>query len=215
MVGTNSDPGIIPRVIRYIFNEIEQNASGWTYLVGISMFEIYNELVYDLLSQSQEPKQIIGSQIEDLVKTYAENENDLIGSWKAGMDKRKVSGTIGNVCSSRSHAVTQLILEGKNPTHNSNRIATITLVDLAGSESPKTSQNRQETTAINTSLSALNGVFHGIKKKMLIDYKQSALTKILKPSFEGNSKTLLISNISTGNADIDASMNTSRFVQIK
>lgn len=215
MVGTQTDPGIIPRAIHFLFNETEQNPSGWTYLIALSMFEIYNELVYDLLSQSQEPRKINGSQIENLVRMPAANENDLMGFWMSGMGKRKVSGTIGNVCSSRSHAVSQLYLEGTNHTHNSNRVATITLVDLAGSESPKTTQNMQETKAINSSLSALIGVFSGIKKKLIINFSQSALTKILKPSFEGDSKTLLISNVSTEKADIDASMNTSRFLQMK
>lgn len=215
MAGSDSDPGIIPRTIQSIFKQFSERTSGWSYSVAISMIEIYNEAVYDLLDESNMPRKITGGQVEHLMKLRASTEHELLGLWKKGMNKKKVSPTFRNVCSSRSHAVIQLYVEGINQMHQTEREATISLIDLAGLESPKTSINMGETKAINSSISALNGVFAGLKKNSPIDFNQSVLTKILKVYFVGDSKTLLISNLSTEEVDIDATINTSRFSQLK
>lgn len=49
MLGTSSNPGIIPRVINGIFEQIEENrkvdGDEWKYNVTFSFLEIYNEKV--------------------------------------------------------------------------------------------------------------------------------------------------------------------------
>lgn len=215
MAGSDNDPGIIPRTIQLIFNQFKSRASGWSYSIAMSMIEIYNEAVYDLLDESNVQKKIIGGKVEHLIKLPASNETELLDLWKIGINKRKVSTTISNVCSSRSHAISQLYVEGVNQMNQMERHATISLVDLAGSECPKTTMNMNETRAINSSISALNGVFTGLKKNLPIDFNQSSLTKMLKIYFEGESKTLLICNLSTEDMDIASSTNTSRFAQFK
>ena len=51
MQGSQEDPGIIPRVVNQLFQEIErQSATGdMRFQVTVSYMEIYNEKVYDLL----------------------------------------------------------------------------------------------------------------------------------------------------------------------
>ena len=49
MLGTSSNPGVIPRVINGLFEQIEENrkveGDEWQYKVTFSFLEIYNEKV--------------------------------------------------------------------------------------------------------------------------------------------------------------------------
>ena len=47
MLGTAADPGFIPRVCGGLFDQLD----GWS--VEVSFFEIYNEIVIDLLNPAQ------------------------------------------------------------------------------------------------------------------------------------------------------------------
>ncbi|XP_055325645.1 protein claret segregational-like [Sitodiplosis mosellana] len=221
MIGSDSEPGIIPRPasqITFLSNELlssrESKASGWNYSVEVSVLEIYNDTMYDLLDDTNKPTVSYGSQIQNLTKAKASNEEQLKGIWSKGVKSRRVETTTGNDFSSRSHAITQFHLTGEH-SDGSMRTSTINLVDLAGSESATDSQNMNETRAINSSLSALNGVFAGLRKNTPIDFTQCLLTKILKPCFIDDSKTLLIANLSTDQHNYSATVNTSRFANCK
>eukprot|EP01061_Rhynchopus_euleeides_P001067 TRINITY_DN1074_c0_g3_i1.p1 TRINITY_DN1074_c0_g3~~TRINITY_DN1074_c0_g3_i1.p1 ORF type:complete len:986 (+),score=385.38 TRINITY_DN1074_c0_g3_i1:80-2959(+) len=53
MLGSDSDPGIAPRLVDHLFTELESMPKkGYTYNVGISFMEIYNEKCKDLLDDS-------------------------------------------------------------------------------------------------------------------------------------------------------------------
>lgn len=212
MTGSENDNGIIQRSIDLIFSEFERYASVWKNSLTFSVFEVYNDDIYDLSAGSSKPKITSINKIGNLVKVSASNKRDFIRLWSKAMQNRSTAATIGNVCSSRSHAITQLHIEGKHIDQNTDRMATISLVDLAGSESAKTTENMNETKAINSSLSALIGVVSNLKKKLpVVDFNQNILTKILKPALTGKSKTLLITNLSTCEDDLNASLNTTRF----
>lgn len=210
-MGSDTEPGIVPRTIQMIFDQIGKMSTSWTYCAAISMFQIYKESVYDLLSTNQH--KLDGC--NNLTKISIPSENDGLASVARGMKKRLVAPTMGNIASSRSHAIMQIHLNGESRLNDSKRASTVTLVDLAGSESPKSTEDIEETKAINSSLSALNGVFTALKQKSRANFNQSTLTKVLKPNFESKSKTLLITNLATRKANIDATMNSSRFTQIK
>lgn len=212
MSGTETDMGMIPRAIDAILSEFERNASVWESSLYISMFEIYKNEMYDLIDRSKKPKLTSGFAIENLAKIKASNKDDLMKLWSNAMKNRSTAPTIGNVCSSRSHAITQLHIEAKSVEQDISRTAVINMVDLAGSESAKTSENIDETKAINSSLSALMSVVSGLKKNLkTVDYSQCVLTKVLKPSLTGQSKTLLIANLSTSAENLKSTINTTRF----
>ena len=102
------------------------------------------------------------------------------------------------------------------------------LVDLAGSErSSKTgiqvgSKGAKESIAINKSLSALGDVINalwsmhlakekGKKKKLHVPYRDSVLTKLLADSLGGNSRTVMLANISLAKSNLAESTSTLRF----
>lgn len=212
MSGTETDMGIIPRAIDAILSEFEHNASVWESSLCISMFEIYNNEMFDLIDRSKKPKISSGFAIENLAKIKASNKQDLMELWSSAMKNRSTAPTIGNVCSSRSHAIIQLHIETKSVEQDTSRTAVINMVDLAGSESARNSSNIEETKAINSSLSALMSVVSGLKKKLnTVDYSQCVLTKVLKPSLTGQSKMLLIANLSTSAENLKSTLNTTRF----
>lgn len=187
-----------------LFSQFGENPFGHEYSLSFSMFEIYNDELYDLLGNSINP-----TLYEVMNNMPVPDKNEFHRLWSNGMKKRTTSSTIGNVSSSRSHAITQLHIKGGD------RSATISLVDLAGSESPKTSENMNETKAINSSLSALMSVLRGLKKNQIVDFTQFALTKVLKPCLINGSKTLMITNLSTEEKDISPTINSARFAQLK
>lgn len=211
MNGSEVEPGIIPRTIDFVVRQMKKGAIDIIYSAALSMFEIYNGNLLDLLDSTNKPRVAPnGSGIENLTSVDAYSNENILNVWSKSIKNRKTASTIGNSCSSRSHAITQLQLTSENAARNSKTSAIINLVDLAGSESAKDTENMTETIAINSSLSALTSVVLGLKKKTpVIDYNQCLLTKVLKPSLSDKSKTLLITNLKT--ADINASINTLRF----
>lgn len=206
MNGSDEEPGIIPQTIKFLYDRTKTNLSDSDISFALSMFEIYNSELIDLLDTSNKiGLSSNGNRIENLKKVYAFNGN-LVELWTKSIKNRKTKSTIGNSRSSRSHAITQI--EVKN--HKNNTSSIINLVDLAGSESAKTTENINETKAINSSLSALAGVILSLKRKApTVDYNQCILTKILKPSISGKSKTLLITNLTT--TDMSACLKTLTF----
>merc|ERR1719463_307837 len=87
----------------------------------------------------------------------------------------------------------------------------ITLVDLAGSErlarSGVTGDRAKEAVSINKSLSALGTVINArATKSAHTPYRDSALTHLLQDSLSGDSKTLMLLQVSPGVESVEESM---------
>eukprot|EP00606_Chrysophyceae_sp_TOSAG23-5_P001177 GSChrysophyteH2.ASY1.ANO1.1006.1 assembled CDS len=143
-----------------------------------------------------------------------------------GYRSRHVSATAMNRDSSRSHAVFLLTVtvtslnEGVRVTNS----ATFSLVDLAGSERQKSTQAEgmrlKEASKINQSLSTLGSVIHSLsigsggKVRVcvcFVRYRDSALTFLLRDSLGGNSKTVLIANVSPSSDALNETLGTLKF----
>lgn len=199
--------GITPRAIDFIYNTLNSHSAD--YSVEVSIIELYNNKIFDLLEPTNEPKMKL-NRIEDLAIIKAIEKDQCIDLWKKGVESRRTSSTIGNSKSSRSHAITQLNL--KVTENKVVKESTVNFVDLAGSEKPKDSVNMPETQFINSSLSALSTVVMNLRKKLpSVDFNQNVLTKVLKPSLTGDAKSLLFINLSTYQTDLDSSENSLRF----
>ena len=131
----------------------------------------------------------------------------IINLLQQGNRRRRTESTNVNKTSSRSHAVFQLTLISKPKTKNTRITALegkLSLIDLAGSERGTVTENRgirlREGAKINRSLLSLanciNALGDNSKKGTFVPYRDSKLTRMLKDSLGGNSKTIMIANIS-------------------
>ncbi|KAG0468921.1 hypothetical protein HPP92_018249 [Vanilla planifolia] len=213
--GVNS--GITPRVFGYLFSRIQKEKENQSYkklhfTCRCSFLEIYNEQILDLLDPSSINLQIRedakrGVHVENLKEYEVSSPRDVIQQLIQATANRKVAATNMNRASSRSHSVFTCVIERKwesqGVTHH--RFARLNLVDLAGSERQKSSgaegERLKEATNINKSLSTLGLVILNLsssstKRPVHVPYRDSKLTFLLQESLGGNSKTLIIANIS-------------------
>lgn len=175
MMGTQDQPGLIPRTCQNLFQRIEQEGNGnITYNVHVSYFEIYNEHVHDLLAPRTNPPTRLkirenkqeGVYVQNLTDSPVKSFADIERLMKMGDMNRTVASTKMNDTSSRSHAVFTLTL--KQIQHDIatdstiERTARMRLVDLAGSEranrTEATGQRLREGGNINQSLTTLGRV---------------------------------------------------------
>ncbi|KAL5284097.1 KIFC1 family protein [Megaselia abdita] len=203
MDGISEDAGVIPRTVDLLFESVKNyKRMGWEYKIKASFLEIYNEVLYDLLSNDQKEMEIrMGKNKTDIYVTnitdvVVETASNLRHLMHVAKQNRATASTVGNERSSRSHAVTKIELIGTHKEKGEISIGSINLVDLAGSESPKTSTRMNETKSINRSLSELTNVILALLQKQdYIPYRNSKLTHLLMPSLGGNSKTLMFINV--------------------
>ncbi|KAL6618057.1 kinesin-domain-containing protein [Neocallimastix californiae] len=228
--------GLIPRIISYIFAQINQEKEKFQekppieYLCQASYCEIYNEQIFDLLTDSTDSLNIHedikrGVFIDRLTTRNINTAEEAYKILEIGAWKRSTASTRMNTQSSRSHSVFTLTLQSKFEKDGITQIqeSKLNLVDLAGSERQKltgtTGPRLLEARNINKSLSALGQVIQSLvdisnnKKKVHVGYRNSKLTFLLKDSLGGNSKTFLIANISPSAFSLAETLSTLRFAQ--
>jgi kinesin family protein C1 len=205
MDGHDEKLGIIPRTVKLLFDSTK-NAEilGWKYTIKASFLEIYNEVLYDLLSNDNKDIEIRMANAKNKTEIYVSNLTEIEVTTSARLHElmaiarsnRATASTAGNERSSRSHAVTRLEITGQHASKPEVLVGMINLVDLAGSESPKTSTRMDETKNINRSLSELSNVILAlVQRNEHVPYRNSKLTHLLMPSLGGNSKTLMFVNV--------------------
>ena len=139
--------GIIPRVVREIWNRIVHASTNYEFELKVSFLEIYNEQIYDLLSTNNNrtskkktrQKLIIREYsdevfVENLNEIYVRDQNELFDLIKSANKKRISAETKMNRSSSRSHAVLTIILGQEDIRTGNSKKSKFCLVDLAGSE---------------------------------------------------------------------------------
>ena len=132
-----------------------------------------------------------------LTEVPVKSAHDMIKVLKVGQRQRRVGATAMNEGSSRSHCILTIIVETSEKVEGNviYRTGKLNLVDLAGSERQKktgaTGERLQEAKHINQSLSALGNVINAlVTKKGVVPYRDSKLTRLLKDSLGGNTKTV-------------------------
>ncbi|XP_010427110.1 PREDICTED: kinesin-like protein KIN-12E [Camelina sativa] len=226
--------GITPRVFEYLFSRIQKEKEvrkeeKLHFTCRCSFLEIYNEQILDLLDPSSCNLQLRedhkkGIHVENLKEIEVSSARDVIQQLMQGAANRKVAATNMNRASSRSHSVFTCIIESKwvsqGVTHH--RFARLNLVDLAGSERQKSSgaegERLKEATNINKSLSTLGLVIMNLVsvsngKSVHVPYRDSKLTFLLQDSLGGNSKTIIIANISPSSSCSLETLSTLKFAQ--
>lgn len=231
--GTEFDEsiGLMPRSFQYIFNTIrEKESEGNTeFLVKSSYFEIYNEHIMDLLDPNHSNLLIRediskGVYVEGLTEEITQSTVDMEELIKRGISNRHVGSTAMNERSSRSHSVLTTTIESKTQKDGlwNIRISRFHIIDLAGSERQKNANTQgerlKEASMINKSLSTLGNVINSLVevsegKVRHIHYRDSKLTFLLRDSLGGNSKTLIIANISASSKSFGETLSTLKFAQ--
>eukprot|EP00981_Chlorochromonas_danica_P014431 scaffold7976_cov179-Ochromonas_danica.AAC.5 len=236
MQGGDGDlKGIIPRMNASIFERIsdeKQRRPTVQFLVTVSYFEIYNEVIFDLLDPTDRKKRskggleikehpALGVYVKGLQEIVTENASQLESIIDQGMKHRTVASTQMNADSSRSHSVFVVSIHQKDETKaGGNVFAKMNLVDLAGSERVKstgaTGATLKEGANINKSLSALGNVINALVecskgKSTFIPYRNSKLTRVLQESLGGNSITSMLAALSPAACNFEETLSTLKY----
>ncbi|XP_076394145.1 uncharacterized protein LOC100880447 isoform X1 [Megachile rotundata] len=188
------------------------------YSVWVSFAEIYNEIVYDLLSNECQKKRTALKLATDSqgrafikgLKTVCVNSgSEAYQVLMAGQYNLKVAATALNARSSRSHCIftIKLLKYYVENDPNSVEVSTFAFCDLAGSERLKKTLNigerLKEAQNINTSLlvlgRCLKTIHEGQVSKQKLEhigpFRESKLTRLFQKALSGKEQIALIVNI--------------------
>ncbi|CAH9122819.1 unnamed protein product [Cuscuta epithymum] len=190
----------------------------------VGFFEIYGGKLFDLLNDRkklcmrEDGKQqvcIVGLQ------EYRVSDVEMIKELIDRGNATRSTGTTGaNEESSRSHAILQLSIKRSvdgNESKPARVIGKLSFIDLAGSErgadtTDNDKQTRIEGAEINKSLLALKECIRALDNEHgHIPFRGSKLTEVLRDSFVGNSRTVMISCISPNAGSCEHTLNTLRY----
>lgn len=111
------------------------------YDIKVTMLEIYNEALRDLLSEGGKVNKVdirctekSGLNVPDAVQRSVTSTEDVLEVMETGSNNRAVGGTKMNSRSSRSHSVLTVVVTGTNNVTGMRTHGCLHLVDLAGSE---------------------------------------------------------------------------------
>jgi len=214
MMGEKTVPGLYVMAAQDVFTHLHKSQT--TLKIFVSFYEIYCGKLHDLLNDrhqlyaredAKSNVNIIGlkewavSSVEDIMKVI-----------EFGLSVRMTGVTGANDESSRSHAVLQISLKNNSKLHGK-----ISFIDLAGSERgadtvENSKQTRIDGAEINKSLLALKECIRALDQdKRHTPFRGSILTQVLKDSFVGRCRTVMIANVSPSNNNCEHTLNTLRY----
>ncbi|GAB4823550.1 hypothetical protein N2152v2_010596 [Parachlorella kessleri] len=229
MMGTDDTPGMIPLALTEVFRLVERSPKK-EFLIRMSMMEIYNEVLNDLLNPSktnlklrEDPRR--GFYVEGITEETLLSCDHALSVIAAGDAHRKVSATAFNEGSSRSHTIIRLSIEASDrpeATTDPNApvartLSFLHLIDLAGSESAKVEVNksqRVEGSYINKSLLTLGTVIHKLSdgNAQHIPFRDSKLTRLLQNSLTGQgAKMAVVCTLTPASTQAEETHNTLKF----
>lgn len=190
----------------------------------VSFFEIYGGKLYDLLNDRKKlcmredgKQQVCIVGLQEYNVTDVETIGELI---EKGNATRSTGTTGANEESSRSHAILQLAVKSSVSGKESKPprlVGKLSFIDLAGSErgadtTDNDKQTRIEGAEINKSLLALKECIRALDNDQgHIPFRGSKLTEVLRDSFVGNSRTVMVSCISPSSGSSEHTLNTLRY----
>ncbi|XP_017471190.1 PREDICTED: chromosome-associated kinesin KIF4A [Rhagoletis zephyria] len=222
----DENAGVIPRIMRDIFERIKKLAEEYDFVVKCSFMELYQEQLYDLLSDQARDHAIVemrenrnGVIMPGLTEKQVTSVNETTNCLLRGSAGRAVAATAMNEQSSRSHAIFTITVEAtKKDEANTVTTSKFHLVDLAGSERSKKTQATgdrfKEGVKINQGLLALGNVISALGSGQgsgFVRYRDSKLTRLLQDSLGGNSITLMIACVSPADYNVAETLSTLRY----
>ncbi|XP_072135451.1 kinesin-like protein KIFC3 isoform X1 [Mobula birostris] len=242
MEGLPEDPGINQRALQHLFGEVAERSADWDLTITVSMAEIYNETLRDLLGSDQQKTEDLTMRnllakdpsekleiklspdgsgqlyVPGLMQIRVQSVDDINKVFELGRVNRATDFTNVNERSSRSHALLIVSVTGINLTSGVRTTGKLNLVDLAGSErvgkSGAEGPRLREAQNINKSLLALGDVICALRSKQpYIPFRNSKLTYLLQDSLSGDSKTLMMVQVSPMEKNVNESICSLKFAQ--
>ncbi|CAL0310527.1 unnamed protein product [Lupinus luteus] len=212
------EAGVIPRAVKQIFDMLERQND--EYSVKVTYLELYNEEITDLLApeelskvslEEKQKKQLPlmedgkgGVLVRGLEEEIVSSASEIFTLLERGSSKRRTAETLLNKQSSRSHSVFSITIHIKEANPEGEELikcGKLNLVDLAGSENISRSGAREnrarEAGEINKSLLTLGRVISALVEHLgHVPYRDSKLTRLLRDSLGGRTKTCIIATVS-------------------
>ena len=238
IMGDEGNPGLVPRLGKDLFGKIDErlqqakeSGSHIDYLVSISFLEICDEKINDLLNPSSKQLKMNGDYkegffVEGLCEIIVRNNDEMMSLIEQGNNIRRITATKIIEQSLCSHACLIMKIEKKTTLKSDgvNRVALVesklNLVDLGGFEKSGTKSDKLRVGMNDVSLMALRNVINALAEGVdtkkntgeNIPYKDSELTKLLRKSLGGNTRTTMIATLSPTICDYDKSKNVLKCV---
>ncbi|KAM6408547.1 kinesin-like protein KIF20A [Rhynochetos jubatus] len=206
--------------------------------IWVSFFEIYNELIYDLLEPAvpgQNRKRQTLRLCEDQTgNPYVKDLNwinvrDADEAWKLlklGRKNQSFASTHMNQNSSRSHSVfsIRILRLQRAGSETVPKVSELSLCDLAGSErckDQKSGDRMKEANNINTSLHTLGRCIAALRqnqqsklKQTVVPFRDSKLTRVFQGFFTGRGRSCMIVNINQCASTYDETLYVAKFSAI-
>ncbi|KAL0666646.1 hypothetical protein Bca4012_029350 [Brassica carinata] len=211
--GLPAEAGVIPRAVKQIFDTLEGQQA--EYSVKVTFLELYNEEITDLLApedisrvvsedKQKKPLPLMedgkgGVLVRGLEEEIVTSANEIFTLLERGL-----SYITEFFAFSRSHSLFSITIHIKEATPEGEELikcGKLNLVDLAGSENISRSGARdgraREAGEINKSLLTLGRVISALVEHLgHIPYRDSKLTRLLRDSLGGRTKTCIIATVS-------------------
>ena len=227
MMGSPTEQGIIQLSLAYMWDEVQKDVDS-SYIISVLSLEVYNEKLRDLGTGAElsinevkgkgEPSLSAGNvKVKPTVVSSAEDASAEIAK---AMSRRQVGKHDMNEQSSRSHTIFRIKID-RIPKQGQATQCLLHMVDLAGAENIKktgaSGTRAAEGSNINKSLSALVRVIHTLSGKAgvgsHVPFRDSKLTRLLRTSLGGNTKTAIVCCVTPASSQYDETMSTLRFAQ--
>ncbi|CBJ25844.1 conserved unknown protein [Ectocarpus siliculosus] len=211
MMGPPRDRGVNARALGDLFSRSAARRGEVDDTITLSILEIYNEHIRDLLIESTafggEQRKLEastwvrhgerGNHVPGLTTVTVSTLEEVLRMLAIADKNRASACTNLNDHSSRSHLILSVNVDGVNRHTGATSAGRLHLIDLAGSEriskSGAAGQALREAQNINKSLSALGDVIAArASRQGHVPYRNSTLTYLLQDSLSADSKTLML-----------------------
>ncbi|CEM35002.1 unnamed protein product [Vitrella brassicaformis CCMP3155] len=224
MTGTSEEPGLTPRALDFIFQEIDaarRRSPDIKIRASVSVLEVYCEQIRNLLddiptteargphgtadggasSSSGLRNRTQNTTIPEWTEVEVQDAKEALQLMQKGSSRRAVEATLCNANSSRSHCLSCLTVTVEEGSEGP-KTGRLALVDLAGSErmykSGVDGRALKEGAYINRSISALGDVIEAVASKQPhVPFRNSKLTLLLQDLLTHSARLVMIVHVST------------------
>ncbi|OQR81160.1 kinesin-like protein [Achlya hypogyna] len=198
-----SQEGFLPRSVAVLMEAIERQSLETRCSVRMTVVEIYNDTVHDLVQPSG-PLAVRWSKdtgffLEDATVVECSSYDDIMHAVLAAAANRVHSSHHLNDRSNRSHCLVTIYVDSQAIAGGERKYGKLTIVDLAGSErahdTGAVGTQLKESGYINKSLYCLSQVILALnspRKDTFVPFRDSKLTMLLIDSLGGRSRTLML-----------------------